>query len=185
MQSQKSSKSGSKTVVLEKPKFSKLATAILSKQAKPVKKVEPPPSPKPSAEQQVKKQPTVRLDKRLTAMRNIQRSRTPIFKPKTIHRMIKHQTREVMQRHEIKYGRKAVELIMNVLETLLLERLLKAHSLCLTSGKRTLKLSHLNSAEQHISRPNVFHWSSENFKQEEQRLDNSRFPQSRLSEQQH
>lgn len=127
---------------------------------------------------------TVRLprNKSLYAMRDLQRSNRPIFKNLTFHRIVKTYTREILKRNDVKYSKQAMGALMRIIETMLFEQLLRAQAICLTAGRKTLMLHHLETAEHHSIQPNLGQWTVEDFEQEEGRLEPSRFPRSRLSQ---
>ena len=130
--------------------------------------------------------PTQRLprNKSLYGMRDLQRSNRCIFKTQTMHKIVKEYTRNVLGRHDIKFGKLAMQKIMRVLEQLIYEDLLRAQALSLTAGRKTLMLHHVETAEHHSRKPNISNWTQQDFEQETRRLEPSRFPNSRLSQMQ-
>jgi hypothetical protein len=99
-----------------------------------------------------------------------------------MHKTVKKITRELLHRPDIKYSKQAMAALMRIVEQLLYEQLLKAQAFCLNAGRKTLMLHHLETGEHHFNKPNLGHWTAEDFQAEEARLEPSRFPNSRLSQ---
>lgn len=191
-----------------KPKTTSLAQKLLERaqaarkapsSKEPSEQDSPEPSeheeaPSESAEAQQAEAPQRRLgrapaqrlprNKSLYGMRDLQRSNRCIFKTQTMHKIVKEYTRNVLGRHDIKFGKLAMQKIMRVLEQLIYEDLLRAQAFSLTAGRKTLMLHHIETAEHHSRKPNIANWTQQDFEQETRRLERSRFPNSRLSQMQ-
>ena len=166
-------------------KIAARAPAKTAKKAAEAPVAEPAEEPAQSAPAKARAKPKSRplpRNKSLYAMRDLQRSNRPILKNLTIHKIVKKFTREGLLRADIKYSRPAMQALMRIVEQMIYEQLLSAHQLCLSAGRRTLMLHHLESGAHRASKPNPGHWTVADFEQEEARLEPSRFPRSRLSE---
>jgi histone H3/H4 len=136
---------------------------------------------KPARKSRIQKQRLPR-NKSLYAMRALQASAKPIFASLTMHRIVKTLTRKVLCRPDVKYSKQAMQFLMRIVESLMHERLLFAQAICLQGGRKTLMLHHLLTAEHHMRSPNLSQWVVEDFKQEDARLERSRFRNSRLGQ---